>query len=199
MANKKRNTQHVSKTVTSDITRGLARMKDDRKAQDGEIEECSAALWDSWPVQEALKESPNDPEAVLATLAGRMFLAGECNAQSVVPSRAVPNILPGSDPTTGAATAINSLARSIYAVAQGEAGQATCLADQLENITSQPEISPETRSVLAQLVLALLTLKRERLAYELKENTEALLGQLPQDEIDREVEDTLRLSQEEGG
>lgn len=189
-----------STQATSGISFGLAQMKKHWRAEDGEIEECSTALWGSWPVRKALKEFPTDPEAVLATLAGRMFMAGsESTLSTALPDRTVSDVLPVSESNTTPSAAVNALAQAIYALPQGEAEQTACLADQLENITRQPEISPETRSVLAQLVLALLTLKRERLAYELKENTEALLGQLPQDEIDREVEDTLRRSQEEGG
>jgi hypothetical protein len=208
MANRNRNTQ-LDPNQSPDTVYGLAQMKKHWRAEDGQIEECSAALWDSWPVREALKEFPTDPEAVLATLAGRMFLAGGCNAQSAVPSRAIQNTLPGSvpgsDPTTAASAAVNAFAKAIYALPNAE--ETISLAEQFEHFERQPEISAETRSLLAQVVLALLALKQESLAAKLERIDKALLKQIPQDEIDqvgqdeidRVVEDILRRSEEEGG
>lgn len=191
MASRKGNTQ-----ATSDITHGLAQMENHWRAEDGQIEECSSELWDSWPVQEALKEFHNDPEATLAILAGRMFLAGSESSLSLpLPCRSVSAALPIADPDTPNAAAISSLARAIYEVPQGEASHAARLADQLLQIA--PEIPSTTLSVLKQLVLSILALKRERLAVELEQNTERSSEQIPQDVIDREVEDILRLSQED--
>lgn len=208
MAHKKSTTK-FARNQASDMTPGLALMEDYWKAEDGEIEDCVHALWDSWPIAEALEglyeldpalrqlltpDGDNLTAYGLATLAGRMFLAGECSARNAVPSRSVSTPLPVSDPTA----AVHALAQALYALPQGEEGTATYLVDQLENFTRQPDISPATRSVVGQLVGALLALKRTRLVAELKQDTEALLEQTPQDEIDQEVEDILRRSEEEG-
>ena len=78
MANSNDNTQFISNEVLT----GLAQLENHLRAEDGEIESLSSELWDSWPVRQALTEFSNDPESVLAVLAGRMFLAGSESAQS---------------------------------------------------------------------------------------------------------------------
>jgi hypothetical protein len=163
------------------------------KAEDGRIEERSAELWDSWPVQRALEELPNDPEAVFATLAGRMFLAGECCEKTRQPSQSI------SPPTSEPPAGIDALAQAIYSFPQGAPAETISLSDQLDAVRCQPEISKETSSVITQLVLALLRIKRERMVSELRQNTDALMDQTPQSSIDGVVEYIVRGSQEEGG
>jgi hypothetical protein len=191
----KKFTTHFTSNQSPSTTYGLAQMKNHWKAEDGQIEECSTALWDSWPVQEALKESPKDPKAVLAlaTLAGRMFLAGECNKKN--PTLSLSASTPVSEPM---AAVVDALAQAIYSFPQGEPEQTILLADQLDAIRCQPDISKETCSVITQLVLALLKIKVGRKAGELHQNTEALMDLIPQGSIDEAVEGILRRSQEEG-
>jgi hypothetical protein len=195
MANSKNSTQFIS----NEIVAGLAQMESHLKAEDGEIESCSAELWDSWPVRQALREFPNDPESVLAVLAGRMFLAGSESTQSTaLPSRSVSAAAPVLESNLSVPAVVDDLAQAIYAVSRGEAGAVTRVGDHFEQISRAREMSSEAVSVLKQLVLSVLALERERIAAELGQN-EVPAEQIPQDEIDRGVEDIFRQSYGEGG
>ena len=96
--------------------------------------------------------------------------------------------------------AVNTLAQAICAM-PGAAGQSACLVDEVKKFTRMFGISPQTRSVLTQLVIAVLSLKRDRIVAELEEmeRTTADSEQIPKNAIDREVEHILRLSYKEGG
>jgi hypothetical protein len=94
---------------------------------------------------------------------------------------------------------VDDLAQAIYAVSRGEAGAVTRVGDHFEQISRAPEMSSETVSVLKQLVLSVLALERERIAAELGQNEVPRAEQIPQDEIDRGVEDIFRQSYGEGG
>lgn len=196
MANSNNNTQFISNEVLA----GLAQLENHLRAEDGEIESLSSELWDSWPVRQALTEFSNDPESVLAVLAGRMFLAGSESTQpSTLPSHSVSAAAPVLESNLSVPAVVGDLAQAIYAASRGEAGAVTRLGDHFEQIARAPEMSSETVSVLRQLVLSVLVLERERLAAGLGQNAEVLTEQIPQDEIDRGVEDILRQSYEEGG
>lgn len=87
--------------------------------------------------------------------------------------------------------AVSALAQALYALAQGEEERYICVAEQFDNFIRQPDVSPETRSVVGQLAGAMINLRVERLVA-------AVLEQIPQEMIDMEAEDILRRSQEEG-
>ena len=199
MATTNATAERISKSRTG---YGLARMRNHWKKMDGEIESISGELWDSWPVREARKGVAKDPDhAVLAVLAGRMFLAGR---ESIKPAKTLNR--PMSDPPISELKAdisrtITSLAQAIYGAVRGEADQSHQAVDLMENLRRQG-ISQETNSALSQLLVNILTLRKEQIASELA----AELGQddteeeeIPQSEVDREVEKILRRNQEEGG
>ncbi len=87
--------------------------------------------------------------------------------------------------------AVSALAQALNALAQGEEERYICVAEQFDNFIRQPDVSPETRSVVGQLAGAMINLRVERLVA-------AVLEQIPQEMIDMEAEDILRRSQEEG-
>ena len=182
-------TNATAERIRSRTGYGLARMRNHLKKMDGEIEAISGELWNSWPVR------------VLAVLAGRMFLAG---SESIKPAKTLNRQMsdpPISELKADISRTIASIAQATYGAVRGEAGQAHQTVDLMDNLRRQG-ISQETNSVLTQLLVDILTSRREQIASELT----AELGQddteeeeIPQSEVDREVEKILRRSQEEGG
>lgn len=185
----------TAQSIDNRTRQGLAAMRRRWKNSDGEIEYLSGELWNSWPVRAALSDlDEDDPHVTLAVLAGRMFLAGR---ESTLPSAASQAALV-SESTGATSAAVDAFAKAICAVSRREEGASSSLADHFEQMARAAQMPPQALSILRQLAISVCETVRDQIATELGQD-DRQKEEIPQSEIDREVEKILRRSQAEGG